>query len=290
MKEYGEVLENIDLKKYNTYGVGGKAKYLIRPQDISKLQQLIIYLQKNNIPWYILGSGSNVILPDEDFNGAIIKIDKMNKYVVNNDIITVEAGISLANLVEKMLADGYINYGNLMGIPGLLGGAIVGNAGAYGTAIFDYLKSITVIDSLGILREINKEDIKYDYRYTEFKNSKNIIVSAQIIGLKGDVVSMKEHIKENMLKRKNTQPLATKNAGSVFANPPGVSAGYLIEHAGLKGLVVGGAQVSSKHANFIINFNNASSHDIISLIDIIKNNIKKQYKIELKLEQVQVKW
>ena len=127
------------------------------------------------MPWYILGGGSNVIIPDEDFAGVIIKLDKLNKIDFNKDIIKVEAGISLGNFVNDLLNEGYTNFSNLMGIPGSLGGAILGNAGAYNTSIFDDLITVLVMDSSGVIKEYAKEDIQYDYRYTEFKGKKNII-------------------------------------------------------------------------------------------------------------------
>ena len=290
MKEYGEVKEFVDLKKYNTYGIGGISKYLVMPEDIDDLSSLIKYLNKENIPWYVLGGGSNVILPDEDFDGAIIKLDKLNRVVIDNDIITAEAGISLGMFVNTLLDHGFVNYAHLMGIPGALGGAIVGNAGAYNVSIFDYLISVSIIDADGNKKILNKEDIKYDYRYTEFKGKNSIVVAASFKGIYGDVVLVREQIQLNLEKRRNTQPLEYKNAGSVFKNPPEYSAGYLIEHAGLKGLTVGGAKVSEKHANFIINYDNATSRDIIKLIGIIKNTVEDKFNIELNLEQVIVKW
>ena len=290
MKEYGEVKEFVDLKKYNTYGIGGISKYLVMPEDIDDLSSLIKYLNKENIPWYVLGGGSNVILPDEDFDGAIIKLDKLNRVVIDNDIITAEAGISLGMFVNTLLDHGFVNYAHLMGIPGTLGGAIVGNAGAYNVSIFDYLISVSIIDADGNKKILNKEDIEYDYRYTEFKGKNSIVVAASFKGIYGDVALMREQIQLNLEKRRNTQPLEYKNAGSVFKNPPEYSAGYLIDHAGLKGLTVGGAKVSEKHANFIINYDNATSRDIIKLIGIIKNTVEDKFNIELNLEQVIVKW
>ena len=290
MKEYGEVKEFVDLKKYNTYGIGGISKYLVMPEDIDDLSSLIKYLNKENIPWYVLGGGSNVILPDEDFDGVIIKLDKLNRVVIDNDIITAEAGISLGMFVNTLLDHGFVNYAHLMGIPGTLGGAIVGNAGAYNVSIFDYLISVSIIDADGNKKILNKEDIKYDYRYTEFKGKNSIVVAASFKGIYGDVALVREQIQLNLEKRRNTQPLEYKNAGSVFKNPPEYSAGYLIEHAGLKGLTVGGAKVSEKHANFIINYDNATSRDIIKLIGIIKNTVEDKFNIELNLEQVIVKW
>ena len=290
MKDFGEVLENIDLKNYNTYGISVKAKYLVKPYNKVSLIKLIKYLDTNKIKWYLLGGGSNIILPDEYFDGVIINLSNLNAYEVTGDEIYAEAGIYLTTLIDKMLDDGYTNYGVLKGIPGQLGGAIVGNAGAYGINIFDYLNSVFIIDKNYEIKEIKKEKIDYDYRWTEFKNKKIVIVAAKIKGVKGDVALIKEEISKNFIKRKNTQPLEYKNAGSVFANPKGLAAGYLIEHSGLKNISVGGAKVSEKHANFIINYNNATSHDIINLIEIIKKEVKEKFKVELKLEQVIVKW
>lgn len=290
MKEYGEVKEFVDLKKYNTYGIGGISKYLVMPEDIDDLSSLIKYLNKDGIPWYVLGGGSNVILPDEDFDGVIIKLDKLNRVVIDNDIITAESGVSLGMFVNTLLDHGFVNYAHLMGIPGTLGGAIVGNAGAYNVSIFDYLISVSIIDADGNKKILNKEDIEYDYRYTEFKGKNSIVVAASFKGIYGDVALVREQIQLNLEKRRNTQPLEYKNAGSVFKNPPEYSAGYLIEHAGLKGLTVGGAKVSEKHANFIINYDNATSRDIIKLIGIIKNTVEDKFNIELNLEQVIVKW
>ena len=290
MKNFGEVLENIDLKKYNTYGISVKVKYLVKPYNKECLIKLIKYLDNNRIKWYLLGGGSNIILPDEYFDGVIINLSNLNAYEVTGDEIYAEAGIYLTTLIDKMLDDGYTNYGVLKGIPGQLGGAIVGNAGAYGINIFDYLNSVFIIDENYEIKEIKKEKIDYDYRWTEFKNKKIVIVAAKIKGVKGDVALIKEEISKNFIKRKNTQPLEYKNAGSVFANPKGLAAGYLIDHSGLKNISVGGAKVSEKHANFIINYNNATSHDIINLIEIIKKEVKEKFKVELKLEQVIVKW
>ena len=290
MNEFGSVLENVDLKKYNTYGIGGIAKYMVFPSSEEKLVKLLDYIKNEKMSWFILGGGSNVIIPDEDYDGVIINLKELNNYEFDKDIINAESGISLGKLVSVMLDAGYTNLSPLMGIPGLLGGAIIGNAGAYGTSIFDYIISIKFIDEDGNIKELNKEEIKYDYRWTEFKEKKVIVLSAKIRCINGPVAEAKEKIKENLEKRKKSQPLEYKNAGSVFRNPPSHAAGYLIEHSGLKGITVGGAKVSEKHANFIINFNNATSRDIIKLVELIKSKVKDVYNVELELEQVKVNW
>ena len=290
MNEFGSILENVDLKKYNTYGIGGIAKYMVFPSSEEKLVKLLDYIKNEKMSWYILGGGSNVIIPDEDYVGVIINLKELNNYEFDKDVINVESGISLGKLVNVMLDAGYTNLSPLMGIPGLLGGAIIGNAGAYGTSIFDYIISVKFIDEDGNIKELNKEEIKYDYRWTEFKEKKVIVLSAKIKCINGNVAEAKEKIKENLEKRRKSQPLEYKNAGSVFRNPPSHAAGYLIEHSGLKGITVGGAMVSEKHANFIINFNNATSRDIIKLVELIKSKVKDVYNVELELEQVKVNW
>ena len=290
MNEFGSVLENVDLKKYNTYGIGGIAKYMVFPSSEEKLVKLLDYIKNEKMSWYILGGGSNVIIPDEDYDGVIINLKELNNYEFDKDIINAESGISLGKLVSVMLDAGYTNLSSLMGIPGLLGGAIIGNAGAYGTSIFDYIINVKFIDEDGNIKELNKEEIKYDYRWTEFKEKKVIVLNAKIKCINGSVAEAKEKIKENLEKRKKSQPLEYKNAGSVFRNPPSHAAGYLIEHSGLKGITVGGAMVSEKHANFIINFNNATSRDIIKLVELIKSKVKDVYNVELELEQVKVNW
>ena len=281
--------ENVDLKKLNTYRIGGRAKYLIKPNDLEELMNVLNELNAKNIKYYILGGGSNVLLPDEDFDGAIIKLDKLNTFLIKDQFVFAGAGLSLNEFVKKTLDNGYINFANLYGIPGLLGGAIIGNAGANGTEIFDDLTSVLVLkDNLVTL--INKTNIKYEYRHTEFKNSNIIIIGAIFKLEKGDTKKAWESIKENLEKRKNTQPLEYPSSGSVFKNPNGLSAGKLIDECNLKNTSIGGAKVSNKHANFIINENNATSKDIKDLINKVKKEVKAQKNIDLELEQIIVKW
>ena len=261
--------ENVDLKKLNTYNIGGSAKYLIKPNDLEELMNVLNELNNKNIKYYILGGGSNVLLPDEDFDGAIIKLDKLNTFLIKNQFVFACAGLSLNEFVKKTLDNGYINFANLYGIPGLLGGAIIGNAGANGTEIFDDLKAVLVLKN-NLVTLINKTNIKYEYRNTEFKNSNIIIIGAIFKLEKGDTKKAWDNIKENLEKRKNSQPLEYPSAGSVFKNPNGLSAGKLIDECNLKNISVGGAKVSNKHANFIINENNATSKDIKDLINKVK--------------------
>lgn len=281
--------ENVDLKKYNTYHIGGIAKYLYKPNNIIELKELLEKLHKDNTKYYILGGGSNVILPDEDFDGAIIKLDKLNEFKIDGNFVYAGSGLLLNEFIKKTLDNGYVNFDSLFGIPGSLGGAIIGNAGANNKCIFDELISVLILDN-GYTKLISKENIKYEYRNTSLKNSHKIILGAVFKLEKGNVKESWDNIKINLEKRRNSQPLEYPSAGSVFKNPDKTSAGKLIDECGLKGTKKGGARISDKHANFIINENNAKSSDIIYLIDLIKKEIKKEKKIDLELEQIIVKW
>lgn len=281
--------ENVDLKKYNTYHIGGIAKYLYKPNNIIELKELLEKLHKDNTKYYILGGGSNVILPDEDFDGAIIKLDKLNEFKIDGNFVYAGSGLLLNEFIKKTLDNGYVNFDSLFGIPGSLGGAIIGNAGANNMCIFDELISVLILDN-GYTKLISKENIKYEYRNTSLKNSHKIILGAVFKLEKGNVKESWDNIKINLEKRRNSQPLEYPSAGSVFKNPDKTSAGKLIDECGLKGTKKGGARISDKHANFIINENNAKSSDIIYLIDLIKKEIKKEKNIDLELEQIIVKW
>lgn len=290
MKEFGELIENVDLKNYNTYKIGGKAKFVIKPYDVKSLKKLINYLKEKNIKYLVLGKGSNVILPDKDFNGVLILLDNLNKIKITGTIVEAEAGVILTQFVNNIVKNNLGGLENLYGIPGTLGGAIHGNAGCYGNTISDYLVSVTYLEN-GIVKTLKKDKCEFSYRDCIFKLDKNkIILSAKFKLFESNKNDMLNKIKENLLKRKNSQPLEYPNAGSVFRNPENNSAGRLIEESGLKNSNINDAFVSEKHANFIINKGNATSEDIRELIKVIKDKIKEEHNIELILEQEIIKY
>ena len=231
-----------------------------------------------------------MIFPDDNFDGAIIKLDLMDTIKFSGDSVFVSAGVTLGTLINAMLDKGFVNLAPLMGIPGTLGGAIVGNAGSYGTDMFSNLEEVMFINNNFELISIPSDNIKHGYRYSEFKNYNFIIVGAKIKCIRGNVRDAKKMIQENINKRVSTQPLEFKNAGSVFKNPEGLSAGALIEECGMKGFKINDAMVSEKHANFIVNLNSATSHDILEVIDCVRNYVKEKKGIDLELEQIVVKW
>ena len=290
LDKVAEVEINADLKKYNTYRIGGIAKRVIHPYSLENVKGILEAIKDANEKYFILGNGSNVILPDEDYDGNIIMFDLLNKIEVDKEIneACVEAGVKLGVLNETLLKDEYISFYWANSIPGTLGGAIVGNAGAYNHEIFEYLISVTVLDKDYNLIELKKEDIEYGYRHTNL--NKYIVLQAKFNVEKGDVLETRELIKEQALKRMKSQPLNMPNAGSVFKNPEGDSAGRLIDSLGLKGYNIGGARVSDVHANFIVNDGDATSKDIKDLIKYVQKEVYDNYKIELELEQKIVRW
>jgi len=290
MKEYGEVLERVNLKNYNTYKIGGEARFIVKPYNVKLLIKLIKYLKEKNIKYFILGKGSNVILPDKDYDGAIILLDNLKEIKIENNIITAESGIILTKLIKTLINNNLGGLENLYGLPGTLGGAIHGNAGCYGSAICDNLISVTYLENDNI-KTLSKDKCEFNYRDSIFKHDRNkIILSAQFELYKKDKQEMMNIVKENLTKRKNSQPIEYPSAGSVFRNPVNNSAGKLIDEIGLKKYNINDAEVSEKHANFIINKGDATSEDIKELINFIKEKIKDNYGIDLILEQEIVKY
>lgn len=287
----GKIEKDISLSTLTTYKTGGIAKLVVYPNNINNLKQLLKLIHKHNIKYFILGKGSNTLFSDKEFNGVIIKLDKLNNFEIKETEIYVESGMILSKLVQASVKNELTGLEFAIGIPGTIGGAIYMNAGAYGNNMSNIVKSVIVLDEKLQIEEIPLEKLKFDYRYSIFQANKNLICVAANIKLEhGNHDEIASKIKENLLKRKNSQPLEYPSAGSVFRNPEGNYAGKIIEELGLKGKNIGGAEISSKHANFIINKNNASSSDILNLIKLVQKEVKDKYKIDLKLEQQLVNW
>jgi UDP-N-acetylmuramate dehydrogenase len=251
--------------------------------------KLLKYLSKNKIKYYILGGGSNIILPDKPFSGVLINLSLLNKIEINNNLVSAESGVALGALAKKCIEKGLSGLEYVSLIPGTLGGALYGNAGLKERTVYDNVVGIDVIRKHKLVH-IDKKDLKYEYRWSMFKDSSDIIVKAYFEMDSAEISDMNDIVKQNRIRRMDTQPLEFKNAGSVFKNPAMDSAGRLIDIAGLKGYRINDAEVSQKHANFIINRGNATSDDIKKLIKHIQKVIKDKYNIELELEQVIVDW
>ena len=286
-----KIEKDISLSTLTTYKTGGIAKLVVYPNNINNLKQMLKLIHKYNIKYFILGKGSNTLFSYKEFNGVIIKLDKLNNFKIKQTEIYVESGMILSKLVQASVKNELTGLEFAIGIPGTIGGAIYMNAGAYGNNMSNIVKSVIVLNEKFQIKEIPLEKLKFDYRYSIFQDNKNLICVAANIKLEhGNHDEIASKIKENLLKRKNSQPLEYPSAGSVFRNPEGNYAGKIIEELGLKGKNIGGAEISTKHANFIINKNNASSSDILNLIKLVQKEVKDKYKIDLKLEQQLVNW
>lgn len=286
-----KIEKDISLSTLTTYKTGGIAKLVVYPNNINNLKQMLKLIHKYNIKYFILGKGSNTLFSDKEFNGVIIKLDKLNNFKIKQTELYVESGMILSKLVQASVKNELTGLEFAIGIPGTIGGAIYMNAGAYGNNMSNIVKSVIVLNEKFQIKEIPLEKLKFDYRYSIFQDNKNLICVAANIKLEhGNHDEIASKIKENLLKRKNSQPLEYPSAGSVFRNPKGNYAGKIIEELGLKGKIIGGAEISTKHANFIINKNNASSSDILNLIKLVQKEVKDKYKIDLKLEQQLVNW
>lgn len=282
----GEVLENVDMKKYTTYKAGGKALAMVFPKNVKNLIELLNYIKKNNIKYKILGKGSNVLFSDSLYDGIIIKLDEFDNLEINDNIITVGAGYSLIKLSLKCAKLGLAGLEFAAGIPGSVGGAVFMNAGAYKSDMGYIVKEVTVLTPNLEIKTLSNKEMDFHYR-TSFiqKNPGYICLEAKIKLQKGDRDLILEVINDRKKRRIESQPLEFPSAGSVFRNPEGDYAGRIIEEIGYKGKRIGDAMVSEKHANFIINAGHAKGDDIKKLILEIKEEVMKKYGIELKVEQ-----
>ncbi len=284
-----KVIENASLKNLNTYKIESKTKYLVTVLNLDGLKEVLSYIKDNNIKYFILGNGSNVIL-DEYLDGITIKLDGLNNFTIKKNTVICGAGVNMSTLTCKTVNKNLTGLEWAINIPGTVGGSIIGNAGAYNRDIFDNLESIKVIDKDLNIKVLKKEDIIYSYRHTNLKENNYIVIEGTFKLKKGNKEESLLLIKDRTERRKKTQPIGIPSAGSVFRNPPNDHAGRLIENSNLKGKTIGGASVSKKHANFIVNTGNATSKDIKNLIQLIQKEVKEKFNIDLILEQEIIDW
>ena len=276
---FPDVQKNVPLSSFSTFGIGGKAKWFYQVKEEKNLIQLVKFCKENNIPYFILSGGSNVLFSDDGFKWLVVKINTFG-YEIKGEKIIVKSGVSLSKLVDLAYKNSLSGLEFALGIPGTIGGAVAINASAAGHKMSEIIEKVKILTEEGGIKELSFVD-------NLFKDKKGIILEV-VLRLKKE---KKEKIKEEMQKalslRKN-QPTG-KSAGCVFKNPLLLSAGKLIEECGLKGKKIGAAQISEKHANFIINLGSAKASDVLKLITYIKEKVKAKFNIDLKLEIVLVK-
>lgn len=282
----GKCLENIDLIKYNTYKISSVAKLMVFPETERQLIKLLKYLKEKEVKYMILGNGSNVIFSSKGFDGVIIKLDAFNDLSINDTVIKVGAGYSLMRLALKMCKMGLSGLEFATGIPGSVGGAVYMNAGAYKSDMGYIISEVKVLTPEFKIKTLYNKDLDFHYRSSFLQKNKDYIcLEATIVLRKGNKEEIMETIEERKQRRLISQPLEFPSAGSVFRNPAGEFAGHLIEEIGYKGKRIGGAEVSNKHANFIVNTGGATGEDVKELIREVQSKVKEKYNIELKIEQ-----
>ena len=272
-----EFYRNFELSKYCTWKSGCLADYIFYPKNLNDLYKLINLKKK----FYMVGNGSNTLFLNLK-NTILISTKKMNSIEFDGEYVVAECGTALNVVMNKSLDKGLLGFEFLTGIPGTVGGALITNAGANGGEISDVLVSVFFIKN-GKEIEVKKEEIEFKYRTSSIKRNE-IITKAKFLLRKGDPDKARIQIKEYLNHRNNTQPVRWPSAGSVFKNPLPNYAGLIIENLGLKGLSVGDAQVSNIHSNYIINKNNASPENILSLINMVKDKVLKDTGIKLENE------
>ena len=281
----GRLKENVLLSEYSTFRIGGIARYLIEVDNAEDLKKVIQKALELNWQFIVIGGGSNILFSSKGYNGLVIVFKSNNTFSINDNLIEVDASVSLNYLVNKL--NNYTGLEWAVGIPGTVAGAINGNAGAFGGEMSELIKQVKVLevkDNQIIEKNFSKEDCKFSYRNSIFKNNSNLIIASAILELKKDSEeNVKQKIKNNLSKRMSKQPKGF-SIGSIFKNGEDFSAGELIEKAGLKGLQIGDAKISDEHANFIINLGEATSDDVLELIKIIKKEVKEKFSIDLEEE------
>jgi UDP-N-acetylmuramate dehydrogenase len=269
------------MRNYSFYKTGGYAINLRKPDNISKFIEL--YQQEKNLNPWILGAGANTIFGDQDIHTPIFSTENLNTLIISKQQVTAEAGVTLNQLITTTITHGLAGLEKLSGIPGSVGGATWMNAGAYGTEISDFITTVTILQN-GKLRTITKEQCDFSYRTA--KKLRNAVVLQVTWQLPTNSSTELQKKRLEILKnRRLKQPLEFPSCGSVFKRPPGDYASRLIDAAGLKGYQIGGAQVSTKHAGFIINYNQATSADILKLIAHCQQVVNDKFQIKLELEQ-----
>lgn len=258
------------LSRHCSFEIGGPARFFVEVRKEEDLVPLLSYSYQEQLPFFILGKGSNILFEDRGFNGIVIVL-RNNKYHMEDGLFTVGGGYSFARLGKLASRQGYTGLEFASGIPGSVGGAIFMNAGANGQETQDTLEWVEYLDITGIKTLYQKKDLVFSYRYSSFQNSKGIILNAAFRLQKGEEPQKKQ--REYLSYRLHSQPYKLPSAGCIFRNTQTAPAGFLIEKCGLKGERVGGAAVSHEHANFIINLGEATSHDILTLIEKIKNSV-----------------
>lgn len=280
------IKKNIDLRQFTTFKIGGKAEYYSAPEDIEEVKYSLGFANDKGLKVIIIGGGSNLLISDDGVEGVVIHTAALNKHKVDGAILTAESGLPVEKLNEIALSYSLSGLEFSGGLPGSIGGACYMNARSYSGEFADVVKEVTVVDAEGNASVVDKNNVKYSYKYSAFMDSNYFIYDIKLELKRGDSSIIKENYLKNMNDRKTKGQFDFPSAGCVFKNnyQIGVSSGKIIEDAGLKGLVIGGAKISEKHANFLINKGDAKAADVLKLIKFIENEVLEKKGIKLERE------
>ncbi|MBE7035426.1 MAG: UDP-N-acetylmuramate dehydrogenase [Ruminococcaceae bacterium] len=274
--------QNVPMKAYTSFQVGGPADLFLQPKSIEALIHCRVVLQKHGLPYIIMGAGSNLIIADSGIRGAVIRLGKsFSRIKREENALIAEAGVSLARLANEALSCGLGGLEFASGIPGSLGGAVYMNAGAYGGEMKDVVIKTEYIDVDGNLYSIEGDAHEFGYRRSVFMKEDGLIVRSTLLLTPKKQEDIRALMQDFNNRRREKQPLTYPSAGSFFKRPEGFFAGKLVEDAGLKGIGIGGAQVSEKHAGFLINTGGATAKDIIALMQLVQDRVKEQFGVSL---------
>lgn len=275
---------NEPMKNHTSFKIGGPVDILVTPETYEQVQYVIKHSKENNIPYFIMGNGSNLLVRDGGIRGLVIKFCKLNKVRVEGNRIIAQSGVLLSKVSNVAARNNLQGFEFASGIPGSIGGALTMNAGAYNGEVSQVVESAVVLGKHGQILNLSKEELELGYRASSILKNGYVVLEAVLKLKVGDSKSIYNRIKELTEKRKTKQPLEYPSAGSTFRRPQGYFAAKLIEESGLKGANVGDAEVSEKHSGFIINKGNASAKDILNLINIVQNTVKDKFDVELYTE------
>ena len=280
-----QVLIQEPMKNHTTFRIGGPAACFVRPQDAGQVERILHICRENEVPWFILGNGSNLLVSDRGFDGVIIQIYRnMSRIQVSGHHMTVQAGALLSAVAKQALREGLSGLEFASGIPGTVGGAVVMNAGAYGGEMKDVVESVTVLDEEGAVRKLAREELQMGYRTSLVKKKGYTVLEAVLKLNDGDPAAISARMEELKEQRVSKQPLEYPSAGSTFKRPEGYFAGKLIMDSGLRGFRVGCAQISEKHCGFVINTGDATAEDVVRLIRQVQDIVYEKFHVKLEPE------
>ncbi|WP_404406682.1 UDP-N-acetylmuramate dehydrogenase [Jeotgalibacillus malaysiensis] len=278
------IQKNVPLKDYTYTKIGGNADYLAIPESIEELTKAVTFAKKNNIPWMVLGNGSNVLIQDGGIEGLVILTTSLTNMTIDVEKITVQAGAPIIEVSRAAHDHSLSGLEFACGIPGSVGGAVYMNAGAYGGEIKDVCTHVTVLTPEGSVEKLPAEKMAFDYRTSAIPDENWIVLEAEFVLEKADQHMIKAKMDELTYLRESKQPLEYPSCGSVFKRPPGHFAGKLIQDSNLQGVQIGGAQVSLKHAGFIVNKGDATAKDYLNLVQHVQKTVKEKFGVDLEKE------